>query len=40
MDVRIKASVSLDADGDVQRFTADSRWANLLGVDAVFLLGK
>ena len=24
----------------VQRFTADSRWANLFGVDAVFLLEK
>lgn len=40
MDVRIKASLALDADGDVQRFTADSRWANLLAVDAVFLLEK
>lgn len=40
MEVRIKASLALDADGDVQRFTADSRWANLLAVDAVFLLEK
>lgn len=40
MDVRIKTSLSLDTAGDVQKFTADSRWANLFGVDAVFLLEK
>lgn len=40
MNVGIKASLSLDAAGEVQKFTADSRWANLFGVDAVFLLGK
>ena len=40
MEGGIKASLALDADGDVQRFTADSRWANLLAVDAVFLLEK
>jgi len=38
--VRVKDSLSLDAAGEVQRFTADSRWANLLAVDAVFLLEK
>jgi methionine biosynthesis protein MetW len=40
LGVRIKDSLSLDAAGEVQRFTADSRWANLFGVDAVFLLEK
>jgi len=40
MNVRIKTSLSLDAAGEVQKFTADSRWANLFGVDAVFLLEK
>jgi methionine biosynthesis protein MetW len=40
MNVGIKTSLSLDAAGEVQKFTADSRWANLFGVDAVFLLGK
>jgi methionine biosynthesis protein MetW len=40
LGVRVKTSLSLDAAGEVQRFTADSRWANLFGVDAVFLLEK
>ena len=40
MNVRIKTSLSLDTAGEVQKFTADSRWANLFGVDAVFLLEK
>lgn len=40
MNVGIKTSLSLDAAGEVQKFTADSRWANLFGVDAVFLLEK
>ncbi|WP_337998300.1 methionine biosynthesis protein MetW [Oleispirillum naphthae] len=40
LGVRVKDSLALDAAGEVQRFTADSRWANLLAVDAVFLLEK
>lgn len=40
LGVRVKTSLSLDAAGEVQRFTADSRWANLFGIDAVFLLEK
>ncbi|MBN2752531.1 MAG: methionine biosynthesis protein MetW [Rhodospirillaceae bacterium] len=40
LNVRIKDSLSLDTAGEVQRFTADSLWANLFGVDAVFLLEK
>ncbi len=40
LGVRVKTSLSLGAAGEVQRFTADGRWANLFGVDAVFLLEK
>jgi len=40
LGIRVKDSLSLNAAGEVQRFTADSRWANLLAVDAVFLLEK
>jgi len=36
--VEITDSLALNAAGDVQHFAADSRWANLFAVDAVFLL--
>jgi len=40
MNISVKKGLALDENGNVHKFPADSRWANLMAADALFLLER